>query len=79
MTKESEKITADRKLIIVFVHFSYRDSMKDLVVWEKPPVLRRQKEHRTHQKKPFTPPLVLLPTLLHIILLEQQSGIYLRD
>jgi hypothetical protein len=53
--------------------------MKDLMVWEKPPVLRREKEDRTHQKEPFPPALVLLPALLHVLLLEQQSGLYLRD
>jgi hypothetical protein len=39
-----------------FFGFSYQDSMKDLVVREKPPVFRRQKEHQTHQKEPFPPP-----------------------
>jgi hypothetical protein len=51
--------------------------MKVLVVREKPSVLRRQKNHRTHQKEPFPPPLVLLPALLHFLLLKQQSGLYL--
>jgi hypothetical protein len=51
--------------------------MKDLVFWKKPAVLRRQKEDQTHQKEPFPHPLVLLPALLHVLLLEQQSGLYL--